>query len=232
MSLRLTRGEYWLLTQAVRFKLPLSLLSLPEGPPWDVATIDMALNCPGHGMGFDELVRTLHELFERDWITLKPGHGKPVPRVWDAATIRAELSERQAHHRSAYYGLTSRGGRVWERFARPEWCRLIEHEWDDPDEIDAGGALDYHEQAQRWQGMHVIAAQSDLLDQYMRAVRIEYEIAADSERFDALDDWRLVYWKPPTHAMRCGFVCREKTFAGEDHGLRPTSAFPAWCRWL
>lgn len=77
MSVRLTRGEYWLLTQAVRFKLPLSLIALPEGPPWDVNTIDMALNCQGHGMGFDELAQTLHELAERGWIALQRCHEKP-----------------------------------------------------------------------------------------------------------------------------------------------------------
>jgi hypothetical protein len=230
MSVRLTRGEYWLLTQAVRYKLPLSILSLPEGPPWDVNTIDMALNCQGHGMGFDQLVRTLHKLFERNWITLQPGHDKPEPRVWEAATIRAELSKHQAHHCSAYYGLTAEGGQAWEQFARPQWQQFIEHEYGD--EIDASGMLGRDEDPQHWRSMHVITAQPGQLGQYMRAVRAEYEIAADSEQLDALGDWRPVYWKSPTHAVRCRFRCREKPLGDDEYWLRPTETFPVWCRWL
>lgn len=232
MSLRLTRGEYWLLTQAVRFELPFSLIALPEGPPWDVDTIDMALNCQGHGMGFDELAQTLHELAERGWIALRRCYEEAEALPGDLATIRAELSKPRTHFGGTYYGLTAAGGHAWEQFARPQWHWFVEHEYDDVYEIDASGMLGHPEDPEQWRLMYVTTADPSILDEYMSAVRADYEIAAGSEQFDALDDWQPVYWKSSTDAVRCRFRCREMPRGDDQHRPRSIEAFPAWCYWL
>lgn len=105
---RLTCGEYWLLVQAVEYKLPLPLLALSEGPPWNVATIDQSLNREGHGMTFDELAQSLHDLARIGWIEIahrqQPGGSLDV----DLPMIRTELSRRGNRFENDAFWIRSR----------------------------------------------------------------------------------------------------------------------------
>ncbi|QWF18661.1 hypothetical protein [Lysobacter capsici] len=236
MSLRLTRGEYWLLRRSVEHQFALPTLALPEGPPWDRTTIQLFFNCEGHGMPFDELARTLCALVARGWIAIERYDDQPVPG--DLASIRAELLGHNGFEleQMAYYGLTALGGEMWERFARPEWDRYIEHENKYPESLEDLDIAAHAEDVNDWRCAYVITMQQRTLNGYMQAVRFEYEVAADSERFDEVEDWQPVYWKPEMRALRCRFSYRKKPFCpvmGDwpDNHRDINYYRNAWCEW-
>ena len=227
MSVRLSRGEYWLLLQSVTMQLPLPLLMLPEGPPWDRATIDQTLNCDGHGMSPDELAQVLCDFATRGWIKITRFADDSQPLGCDLAMINAELRRRGPHEKNAYYGLTGEGGAAWERFARPHWHRYIEHETDYDVTIEGD---EYADTARRLEASYVVAESRKELDRYLFAVRCENDIEPDSEQFDIVPAWQPIYWKPPREGHRCRLRYREKKHL---HGIAHMTSFyrRAWCKW-
>lgn len=71
MTLRLSRGEFWLLANAVEHGLPLPLLAMPEWVPGGTMNaIDIALNRQGHGLALPSLIETLLQLSRNGWVEL------------------------------------------------------------------------------------------------------------------------------------------------------------------
>lgn len=218
MSVRLTRGEYWLLTRSVDFQIPLPVLTLPEGPPWESPTIQTALNCAGHGMSLDELVHTLHQLVARGWVALHRGQGQPLRG--DLTTLRAELTKRWSKDSAAYYGLTAAGGDAWQQFARPDWSLYLEY-----------GDLDSPAESQgEWTSAYVIAARREVIDRYLLAIHEDCGIAPDSTRFDLIEAWTPIYWKPALAAVRCRFDYRARRDRF-GHKIINNPSLDTWCEW-
>ena len=219
MSARLTRGEYWLLAKAATYRLPLPLLALPEGPPWDRATIDQAMNCEGHGMAIDELARTLHGLARRGWIEIKPTHASR-PQVYEFEGLIIELKKGGSFSDHAYYGLTLEGGEVWETFARPRW-----HLYYDASCESIGDQIS----PEIWQG-EVTTINRRTLDTYMQARRQEVDIVEDTEEIGEVTEWSMVYWKQPCRAWCCRFVLRERKHCQSDWRTTENMRH-LWCEW-
>ena len=122
MQTRLTRGEYWLLETAVDALIPISFLcaenySKPDG-------IVAQFNKPGHGLKRNDLVATLTSLFSNG--LLEPFR-EDEPCAMSDKEIRSALDEEwlAGNAPNLLYGLTERGGTVWEEFAAPQWDRCI-----------------------------------------------------------------------------------------------------------
>lgn len=223
MAPRLSRGEYWLLTKASEYGLPLHVLGLPDGPPWTHMTMQDALNCRGHGMDTPTLARTVLRLLRRRWIALDViEHPTPNSIVPDLAGIERALHARGPIERVPTYSLTPLGGQVWESFAQPNWDRYIEDCRTDCAEGEAPDGYD------GWERGEVITAERGTLDRYMQAVRDEECIVADSESIEVRHDWTYCYWKPPRSAYVWRFLARNK-----DRFRPPSTQWhrERWCEW-
>jgi hypothetical protein len=227
MSPRLTRGEYWLLSQAVFRRAYLPLLALPEGPPWHVSTIQQALNTEGHGMDIAELAQSLRRMAQHNWISM----GRLIDNDWvpvgcDLADINAALVHQHGSWRNAvFYGLTSRGGHVWELFARPRWDWYLDDHEEGPGDDSSAPANDGAK------SRYVIATDRARLDRYMWSMHHEVDVVAGSEILSEVPVWQLAYWKAPQTGIRCSFRFRKPESkpgppcSTEDHRRR-------WCDWL
>jgi hypothetical protein len=215
---RLNRGEYWLLREAVFLRLPLWSVALPEGEPWR-RSIEMAFNHPGHGLSREELARTLRSMARRGWIRLYR-HGDDGPsavrlRLSEGA-IAAEFDRPDDDPIRCLYELTPLGGRIWEQFARPEWHRYVDDEGEPGD-----GPVS---------GRRIVAANRRQLMSYLHAVRAEVDVIAGSECCVDIDDWTPAYWKPAMPGVRCTLRCVDKPLEarrepGTEHYHR------VWCHW-
>ena len=186
----LDRGEYWLLTNAVEYGLPLRVLTLPEWPQDDpyTATIDIVLNKRGHGLDRYELARTLYRLSERGWIALSRDFRRQIPAYPGQSEMQRILDEKGLFDEGVYYKLTARGGEIWESFARPEWDRYISRN----DESDEDPTIS-----------EVIGFSEKSLKRYMASIAHETPIEAGSEIYDELRSWHATYWRrcPPVSAV-------------------------------
>jgi hypothetical protein len=214
MNPRLTRGEYWLLAQAVHCSFPLRVLTLPEGPPWTGGTIQENLNVEGHGMDTATLARCLMRMSRRGWIRLDRGIRESDGALpCDVASIRAAVSERGRFCEGAYYRLTVEGGLVWELFARPNWSAYIE-------DTESGDGV-----------REVIVANRKSLGRYMCAVRNEGLVDEGSESIDEISDWNMAYWKQPVSGIRWRFRFQESR--ERLHRMTSSGALRnLWCRWF
>lgn len=224
MTLRLSRGEYWLLTNAVEYGLPLRMLMLPEWPQDDphAATIDVVLNKRGHGLDPDELAEILHDMLEHGWITLSKHVLQRTPLYPDRAEMRRILDEKGRFHDGVFYHLTQEGGAAWESFARPEWDRYITHDGESHEDSTIG---------------EVIASSGRVLKRYMASLERETPIDTESTAYDELRPWQATYWK----ILPTGFRCRYRSQRVEPTppGTLPSLYFPStdwlrsrWCPWL
>ena len=221
MNPRLTRGEYWLLARAVLFRMPVRMLSIPEGPPFTDHTIQQVLNREGHGMSLSLLASTLMRMRRHGWIQLHASLRSESDDFADSKeAIRAELAVVRRFMEGAYYGLTPLGGEIWESFARPLWSLFIEDE-DEPS-CDEGVSM-----------RHVITGDRELLRRYMSSVRHEVAIVAGSESVTEMTDWKPAYWKPPMTGIRWNFQCRELRFDPRYLVHSASSRFRrSWCEWI
>jgi len=223
MSSPLDRDEFWLLTNAVESQLPFGILTLPEWPHGDNpdATIDVVLNKRGHGLDRRQLADTLLRMLGRGWIELsRITQERRPPDSPDHSEMIQMLDERGLFCDGVYYGLTAKGGAVWEAFARPEWDRYVGHtlEFADPD----GDNTEVHE---------IVATDRKRLRRYMEAVAYEMPIEAGSEDYTDILPWQATYWKSLPVGVRCTFRVSKL----DPSPSRPPSSEwlrGRWCPWL
>lgn len=225
MTFRLSRGEYWLLTNAVEYGLPLRVLTLPEWPQDDphIATIDVVLNKRGHGLGVDELAETLHRILERGWIELSRDIRRQTPMHPDHEEIRRVLSEKGLFNEGVFYRLTPDGGRAWESFARPEWHLYVSRDDENGDDDMSIG--------------EAVAPSRKSLERYMASLEKDISIEAGSRVYDELKPWQATYWKTLPAGFRCRY--RYRRFEPTLPGALAPPCLPStgwllsrWCPWL
>jgi hypothetical protein len=186
-TLRLSRGEYWLLNNAIRAWTP--FYNLADEP----SKLAVDYNKKPHGMSRSELIDTLTDLFDRGWIVAPEGDAAGDPPVQlSRETITSYIDQRQF----GWYGLTALGGAVWEAFAVPDWARYIDISWGNPAD---GGEL--------------IGGSHDLVRLYLLTVHyFGYHVVAGSQRQEEIRPWHPTYWKllPVGYRTRFDFTY-EKT---------------------
>jgi hypothetical protein len=224
MTLRLSRGEYWLLEAAVEYALPLTVIALPDGPPWDRSTIDLTLNKTGHGLSAAELQHTLLRMQRLGWIVFQSyvGNDKKILRL-DAASIDHEMRRLGTYEKHAKYKLTEKGGDVFEAFARPDWSRYLNHETDPAyDNFDAVEGEPEH--------FILRASDEKNLRMYLHELRHAYLLDEKTIRKSALVNWSANYWKtlPSGFEVRC---VATPIVQPPEVRRRASSRLDCWYRW-
>jgi hypothetical protein len=216
MNPRLTRAEFWLLTRVAVYGQSLRALGMPERPPaglpWGGTSLEEHYNCRGHGLGPRAFARCLYGAIRKDWIQLWRD-GSPVENPPSLPEVLTWLSEPGRFADGVYACLSTRGGEVWEAFARPEWDRYID------DFTTFGGDTEPELR-------EVTALDPAWLCRYQETVRAEQSI--DRESTFEIADWELTYWKPRVAAYRWTFRAQGKRRPVErpSHYLRSL-----WCEW-
>jgi hypothetical protein len=219
MTLRLSRGEFWLLANAVEHGLPLPLLTMPEWVPGGTNNaIDVVLNRQGHGLGFESLLETLAQMARNDWIRFGRTFRDDPISCPDTKEIDVFLRERVRFDQAVFYWLTAAGGAAWEAFARPEWRRYIEHNHDYADDAASCARMTTIETS-NWKQ----------LDKYLRALAGEQVIEAGSIVLSELRPWQATYWKTLPFGLRCTF--RSNETRSRDYLTGPQRMREAWCEW-
>lgn len=221
MTLRLSRGEFWLLATAVEYSIPLPHLALPEWVPGGTMdTIDIILNRQGHGLGFQALVDTLAQSRRNGWIEFgRPFPGKLAPvSDPDADEVAALLRERGRGLETAHYWLTADGGAAWESFARPRWNRYV---------IDS---CEFPEDGSTFERMTTIETSDwQWLDRYLRTQASEQVVEAGSITLTELRPWQATYWKTLPFGLRCTFRSTEHRLPGPVPA--PSRLRESWREW-
>jgi hypothetical protein len=224
MTLRLSRGEYWLLEAVVEHALPLTVIALPDGPPWDRSTIDMSLNKTGHGLSIPALQQTLLRMQRLGWIVFQSyvGNDKKIRRL-DAASVNHEMRHPTVYEERAYYRLSAKGGDVFEAFARPDWSRYLSHETDPVhDNFDAVEGAPEH--------LILRASDENNLRMYLHELRHSYLLDEKTIRRSALVNWSANYWKtlPSGFEVRC---VATPIVQPPEASWRVSSRLDCWYRW-
>lgn len=191
---RLTRGEYWILESVVEFQLPLGVLVNKE--------IELALNKESHGLDRKSLVKTLERLFAEGLITV---HKDDNTFSLNAKQINNALNENhkiENYDEWLYYGLTAKGGKVWEAFAKPDWNNFIDASSTTSDDYDETRICE----------AEIICAVKEHVEDYFNTPDIEEELISESDIWDELTPWQATYWKQ----LSTGYRVRYKYKAKDD----------------
>lgn len=233
MSVRLNRGEFWLLAKAVEHNLPLWLLGLPEWPQVEYnRSIQAALDCRGHGMDTTTLKRTVQRLAARGWIRL----ALAVDDADESLAADDALLDEALHTTrkncdfttTVSILLTPTGGAVWEAFARPEWDLYVS---DDCEDLGDG-----------WYERCIVTGCEWMLKRYLHTLWLQQEWQREGEVRRMRRDWQPIYWKPPFSGFECRFRYREVEpplgtydnvvwWRRESGSHRQCWVSGSWCRW-
>jgi hypothetical protein len=118
----LNRGEYWLLEAVVGWRIRLGGL---DEESWYCP----AHNREPHGMPLKVLVTTFNEMLSRGYFVFSDKNDSPIT----SPNVEKLIKDRNP---VVWYGLTPKGGALWESFARPYWDLFIDQEWSQPNEKD------------------------------------------------------------------------------------------------
>jgi hypothetical protein len=190
------RTLYWFLEVAVRHRVSIDAL-LPGTPPDPDHVLDhfaLVFNREPHGLGPAELEGALFGLFRDGLLLACNGVRSAFDPDPDGFTptreqVRAALAPRPGAVDTPllYYGLSAAGGERWERFARPDWMRFVDHE---------EGPFGVVSHPRPRLEVQLISQNRTLVAAKWEADRDAYRIA-DGATFgeDALRPWDATYWK-------------------------------------
>jgi hypothetical protein len=187
MQPRFSRAEYWLLENVVDRLFPLCHLG-------DSAFCSQLYKA-GHGLDRQPLIELLHELFTAGLIAADR-MSEEVPFAPTIAQIASALDEPGPTNNQdcLFYGLTERGGALWEQFAFPDWRRFISYR---PGELT---------------GMR-----QELVEEHLKGMHhIGLRVLAGSERWDLVQPWKATGWKTLPHGHRVSFAFTEDGYYDFD----------------
>jgi hypothetical protein len=131
-------------------------------------------NKPGHGCSIECVADALISLLNRKLISVWRNE---EPLILKRSEIHAELQQHSDDE--MYFGLTSAGGAVWERFARPDWSKFILIAQPD----------DSHRELR--------SLDRQVLIYYIREFMIHFGIKVEWETmsWSEIQNWSATYWK-------------------------------------
>ena len=188
-QLRLTCTEYWLLQTAVEWRIPLCFLEA-EGYRHP-SSIERMFNKPGHGLARTQLLASLVGLFRDGLIIVR--RGEEEPWIPSEDQIASALCEGSSCGSMLYYGLTEKGGAVWEAFAAPDWDRYLREHFDN-----------------RNRSGEITCATRSRLQYYLEYLglnRYEQRIHSETIRIHEHGSWQATYWKESPHGFTAEFSC-------------------------
>ena len=203
--------EYWFLDAAIRLKIPFHWLS--------ASNVDEILNRPHHHLSISELLVVLERMFERGDLFLEyrdrgsQGYTtqEPSPSEIEAA-LNLTHKEWIDQSQDVLYGVTDRGGTLWETLSRPQWDRFF----------DEGYGIDPYEG-------EMAASTRGLIEERLELIPYDTSLKAivpESMRWSVLQPWEATYWKQLPVGYRLEFTYLP--MSEEEKLARPTS--PDWVR--
>ncbi|GAA1030032.1 hypothetical protein GCM10009557_20620 [Virgisporangium ochraceum] len=195
-------AEFWLLDVVVLARVRLDWLLCED--------LEEALNRPGHGLDPDALLDLMDRLFRGGVIyaagPVRNGDRAESDRPLPRSEIEAALDGSEP---TVSYGMTSRGGALWEAVTRPDWSRFLDElAGTDPDEVEVSGF------------------DRDRVAAHLRRHTL-WPIVPDSERWEALIPWQATYWKtfPRGYRVTAGWNTEEPTKTPD------WDVYNQWIRW-
>ena len=187
---RLTRGEYWLLETVVDLRVPLHFLEA-DGYS-ENSSIELMFNKPGHGLARAQLLECLHDLFHGGLIAVSTFADEP-PWLPTDEQMAAALCAKRSDKSALYYGLTEKGGAVWETFAVPDWDRFILEDFDN--ENHTGKVMC----ATLWRLERYLG--------YFGLNLLDQTIDSDTVQIQDCGPWQATYWKQLPQGFCARFAC-------------------------
>jgi hypothetical protein len=174
--------DYWLFETAVEHRIPVPFLVHPE--------VEVLFNKRSHGLNRRQLFTVLRSQFELgNFIAHQESRGDFIPtdgELWSSLEY-VPINRRPA---SIYYGLTTAGGKVWERCVSPRWDRYISEAYGDDDG-------------------EIIAADEHIVAECLRWLpHVGIDVSRHSIVWDALTPWPATYWKSLPSGCRVQFQYR------------------------
>lgn len=178
-------NDWAILETMVQNWIPLAFLF------YDEQSYVSQLNRDWHGLSAEILQRSLASLSGRGLIKCCDGRGRPVKPKF-AESVKSMLAG-QAGKRT-FVGLTRKGGKIWEAFGRPHWCKYYSINWGD-DECQ-NGIIEFAD----------TALLANILNVVMWSGCILLKPDAQVRR---LSPWKATYWKQLRVGHRLAFVSRK-----------------------
>lgn len=198
----MTEGEYWLLETVVEYRVTLAHLVHPD--------IESFFNKPGHNLTRQALVRTLQIHFSAgNLIAFQEDRGPlvPTPQELEQALHWPPPNRGGA---ALLYGLTPKGGSLWESLAMPEWNRYIAYEASTDDNWET-------------ELVELTCADRLLAQRYIAGLPyVGVEILGVPEGCQQVAPWEATYWKTLRTAHRFRFRSRSR----DD--MADSSRVPDW----
>jgi hypothetical protein len=216
MAQSLSRAEFWLLARLVRDAASLKMLGLPEGPPWEGATVQTVFNCRSHGLTVEGLARCIRRLLSIGWLGFVPSDfARDLGSMPSTRRLLAAMTAKGVFWESAYLCLTPAGGLIWQAFARPDLERIVDDFVQPDSDVE-------------WERREVTVSEARMLSRYQAAVREEQEVDPSSEHVFEVDDWKRLYWQPLCRGLRWRFRARPRVgpVGADSLWLRQS-----WCEW-
>lgn len=169
-----------------------------------------------HGLSAENLRRSLVSLSERGLISYSDVRGHLVkPDLGKSFDLK--LADNSG--KRVLVGLTRKGGKVWESFGKPHWCKYYSINWDD--DPSESGTIEFADAALLPNILNVVMWNGCLL----------LEPAARVRR---LAPWKATYWKQLPVGHRLSFASKkvascEALLASLLPGA-PESQYPAFAR--
>jgi hypothetical protein len=183
----MTSSEYWLLDSVVEQRHPLSLLAMEN--------VDAILDRPSHGMERGALIEQLAQLFGAGvLIATNETRGEFAPMPDEIAAVFEGALD-------ADYGLTAKGGQLWEEVSSPDWNRFVDGVFGESNEAGEFEGTN-HERV----GEFVCADLENLL-RFIESLPFK-GIAPHppSLKWDELRPWQALYWKQLPSGHRARFL--------------------------
>jgi hypothetical protein len=206
MQQRLSPGEYWILTSAVRIKYAIAWLVEPD--------IEITYNRRSHGMTVEETANTLTGLFERGLLEVERRSPAADGCVRGRLSCDEVLPALRGKPGRMHYVLTNEGGAAWEAFAQPAWDWYIGHERDED----------------RW---IVTCTDRNLLARYLYATAwLERTPEIRAAVVEEIGAWAATYWKTLPRGFRVSYPAVDEeppVFTRTDEWLQWNTMFQGTC---
>lgn len=166
----ISKSEYWILDSVLNRRYPLSLLLSPNA--------GLHFNKPDHDLSRADLLQVLQKLFKQGSIA---GGIQPYSS-WRNAAVTPNPQQIEAGldgDMQFDFGLTPKGGELWEQVSNPSWKHFINQSYDGAERL---GRLTCND------GLKL--AEVLTMQPYFGYVPMEW-----SEEWEKLEPWSATYWK-------------------------------------
>lgn len=228
-------GAFWILDVVLEGLHSISSLSVERleyrsrrsgydlsGEQW----LEIDFNRPGHGLNERELMETFVDLSSNDLVSCDLYRGsafgdpKPEPEkcMLDLETLKS-LLDPENHDLSIYYGLTKKGGALWESITSPDWTLYISA---------SATTFDDESDTDMWK-CRAEGSDRALIERFISESSIAIPLDPGASVWTELSPWQATYWKTLPHGYRVDYTGKdaiEEIMSREANG-KLTSA-PEW----